>query len=281
MAKASNRTKLTIPELKRYKNSDNRLTMLTAYDATMARCLDEAGIDLVLVGDSLGMVVQGGKDTTGVSVDDMIYHTQCVRRGIEQNTDATLIVADMPYQAYSDPVTAHINASRLIAEGGADMVKLEGAGVTLESIAYLSQRNIPVCAHLGLTPQSVGVLGGYKVQAQSERAAQQLLHEADEVAEAGASLLVLECIPTALGKAVTDTVKIPTIGIGAGPYCNGQVLVTEDMLGMTSGRKPKFVKNFLAGEGSVHRALQNYAQAVRNGSFPSEPHSYGWAEAHA
>lgn len=260
----------TVPMLREAKQGGRKLVMLTCYDAGFARTVDAAGIDLVLVGDSLGMVVQGRDSTLPVTVDDIAYHTACVSRGLSR----ALLVTDMPFQADASTGRA-IDAATRFLQAGAGMVKLEGAGHKLEVIRHLVEREIPVCAHLGLTPQSVLRLGGYKVQGRDEDAARRLREDAAAVAEAGAELLVLECVPSAVAAAISADLAIPTIGIGAGPQCDGQVLVLHDMLGLDSGhRRPKFVKDFLAEGGSVMGAMQAYADAVRDGTFPDVEHSY-------
>ena len=269
-AKSSPRTAVTVPQLHAMKSRREKIVMLTAYDASFAAQCDAAGVDAVLVGDSLGMVVQGCDSTLPVSVDDMVYHTVAVARGL---TNA-LLIADMPFMSYRDADTALRTAGRLLAEGGAAMVKLEGAGIVLDCIAALARHAIPVCAHLGLTPQSVHKLGGYRVQGKSKDAAAQLLIEARAVAEAGADLLVLECVPAALARRITAEIPIPTIGIGAGADCDGQVLVLYDMLGITPGKRPKFSKDFLIGCGSVGEAIRAYAEAVRGGTFPAAEHAF-------
>jgi 3-methyl-2-oxobutanoate hydroxymethyltransferase len=260
----------TVPMLADAKREGRRLVMLTAYDAGFARVFDENGADIILVGDSLGMVVQGQGSTLPVTVADIAYHTQCVARGLRK----ALLISDLPFQADATPERA-LDASVQLLRAGAAMVKLEGAGHKLETIRYLVEREIPVCAHLGLTPQSVLRLGGYKVQGREDAAAAKLREDARLVEEAGASLLVLECVPSPLAAAITKTASIPTIGIGAGPACDGQVLVLHDFLGLHTGhRRPKFVKDFLAEGGSVAGATQAFAQAVRDGSFPDATHSY-------
>lgn len=261
---------VTVPDLDAARRDGRKLTMLTCYDAGFARTLDAAGIDLVLVGDSLGMVVQGQGSTLPVTVDDTVYHTRCVARGLSR----ALLVSDLPFQADATPERA-LDASTRLLQAGAGMVKLEGAGHKLETIAYLVEREIPVCAHLGLTPQSVLRFGGFKVQGRGESAAGRLRAEARAVAEAGAALLVLEGVPAAVAAQITGESPIPTIGIGAGAGCDGQVLVLHDMLGLDPGhRKPKFVKDFLAEGGSVAGAVEAYVAAVRDGSFPGPEHSY-------
>lgn len=260
----------TVPALAEAKREGRRLVMLTAYDNAFARAADANGIDLVLVGDSLGMVVQGHDSTLPVTLDSMVYHTGIVGLGLRR----ALLIADLPFQSDATPERA-LDASVRLLQAGAEMVKLEGAGHKLETIRFLVERDIPVCAHLGLTPQSVLKFGGYKVQGREEQAAAKLHADAKAVEAAGAQLLVLECVPTALAVAITADLSIPTIGIGAGPGCDGQVLVLHDFLGLDTGhRKPKFVKDFLAEGGSVAGAMRAYAQAVRDGSFPDAEHSY-------
>jgi 3-methyl-2-oxobutanoate hydroxymethyltransferase len=260
----------TVPMLTDAKRDGRKLVMLTAYDASFARCMDEAGVDLVLVGDSLGMVVQGQTSTLPVAIDDIVYHTACVARGLSQ----ALLISDLPFQADATPERA-LEASTRCLQAGAAMVKLEGAGHKLDVIRFLVEREIPVCAHLGLTPQSVLRLGGYKVQGRDERAAARLREDALAVADAGATLLVLECVPSHVAAEITAASRIPTIGIGAGVQCDGQVLVLHDLLGVNTGhRRPKFVKDFLADGGSVAGAFRVFAEAVRAGRFPDAAHSY-------
>jgi 3-methyl-2-oxobutanoate hydroxymethyltransferase len=269
--KGSTRAPLTVPKLRQMKTAGERIVALTAYDASFARVLDAAGVDLVLVGDSLGMVLQGHRSTLPVTVEDIVYHSACVSRGLH----SALLVADMPFQSYATPERALSAAAPMLAAGNASMVKLEGAGPLLDSIRFLAERDIPVCAHLGLTPQSVLRLGGYGVQAREQQAAKRLLADAKAVVDAGADLLVLECVPSALAAEITAAIPIPTIGIGAGPACDGQILVLHDMLGIASGhRRPRFVKNFLEGRDSIEAAVRAYAEAVRDGSFPAPEHGY-------
>ena len=264
------RARLTVPALRRFKAEGQRIVAITAYDAGFARSVDAAEIDLVLVGDSLGMVCQGHDSTLPVTVEHISYHVACVARGLA----TALLVADMPFLADATPERA-LEASTRFLQAGAAMVKLEGAGPKLDVIRFLSEREIPVCAHLGLTPQSVLRLGGYKVQGREAEAAAKLLADAKAVADAGADLLVLECVPSALAAEITGAIVIPTIGIGAGPGCDGQILVLHDLLGMNSGhRRPRFVKDFLAEGGSVLGAFQAYADAVRSGKFPGAEHGY-------
>lgn len=261
---------VSVPQLAQARSEGRKLVMLTCYDASFARVLDDAGIDILLIGDSLGMVVQGHDSTLPVRVEDIAYHTAAVARGARR----ALKIADFPFG--SDPTLeqAHAAALRFI-QAGAAMVKLEGAGHKLDIIRFLVEREIPVCSHLGLTPQSVLRMGGFKVQGREQSAAERLRAAALEVAEAGASLLVLEGVPAALAADITAASPIPTIGIGAGGGCDGQVLVLHDLLGIDTGhRKPKFVKDFLAEGGSIAGAIRAYAEAVRDGSFPDETHSY-------
>ncbi|KAF1016149.1 MAG: 3-methyl-2-oxobutanoate hydroxymethyltransferase [Stenotrophomonas maltophilia] len=259
----------TVPALAEAKRNGQKLVMLTAYDASFARTFDANGIDLILIGDSLGMVVQGHDSTLPVSVADMVYHTRAVSRVLQR----ALLVADLPFGADATPERA-LEASLQLLQAGAEMVKIEGAGFKLDIIRYLVEREIPVCSHLGLTPQSVLRLGGFKVQGRGD-AAEQLRNDAKAAVDAGATLVVLECVPSPVAARITAEVAAPTIGIGAGPDCDGQVLVMHDFIGLDSGhRRPKFVKDFLAEGGSVAGATRAYAEAVRDGSFPDEQHAY-------
>ena len=269
-AKSTVRTAITVPQLHAMKGKREKIVMLTAYDASFAAQCDAAGVDAVLVGDSLGMVVQGRDSTLPVSVDEMVYHSAAVARGVR----SALLIADMPFLSFRDADTALRNAGRLLAEGGAAMVKLEGAGYVLDVLRTLARHAIPVCAHLGLTPQSVHKFGGYRVQGKTKDAAAQLIADAHAVAESGADLLVLECVPAELARRITTEISIPTIGIGAGADCDGQVLVIYDMLGITPGKRPKFTKDFLAGRGSVGDAIRDYVDEVRNGKFPTQEHAF-------
>jgi 3-methyl-2-oxobutanoate hydroxymethyltransferase len=261
---------LTVPELAAMKVRGEKIVALTAYDASFARILDEAGVDIVLIGDSLGMVVQGQATTLPVTVDDMIYHTRCVARGAQR----ALLVADMPFMSYASPQWAAENAARLVREGGAQMVKLEGGRKRAEVVRFLVEENIPVCGHLGLLPQSVHRLGGYYVQGKDEQSANALLEDALILQDAGASLLVLECVPAVLAKEISCTLQIPTIGIGAGADCDGQVLVLYDMLGINPGKSLRFTKNFLAEAEGIPNAVKTYVEAVRTGGFPTAKHSF-------
>jgi 3-methyl-2-oxobutanoate hydroxymethyltransferase len=258
---------VTVPEFLAAKARGVRLTMLTAYDYTMARLLDAAGVDSLLVGDSLGMVVQGQPDSLGVTLDEVIYHTRLVARAVRRG----LLVADLPFMTYQvSPQQALENAGRLIKEGGAHAVKLEGGVRSAAAVAAVTAADIPVVGHVGLTPQSVRRFGGFKVQRDSER----LLEDALAIEAAGAFALVVECVPAELAARVTAAVKVPTIGIGAGPGCDGQVLVTPDLLGLFDDLRPRFVKQFADLGTAVTRAVEAYCREVREGTFPAAEHSF-------
>ena len=262
---------VTVPGLKRMKNDAMPIVALTAYDASFAHVLDNAGIDVILVGDSLGMVIQGHASTLPASVDDIVYHCRAVRRGINR----ALLMADMPFLSYATPSIALETARRLLVDAGASMVKLEGGqDCVLDVIRFLTEREVPVCAHLGLTPQSVLRMGGFKVQGREELAQQRMLEQAHAVVEAGAEALVLECVPAALAKTITAALPIPTIGIGAGVDCDGQILVSYDLLGITPGKRIRFTKDFLIETGSVAGAITRYADDVRARVFPALEHSF-------
>ncbi len=246
-----------------------KITMLTAYDSTMSALLNRCGVEVILVGDSLGNVIQGHSSTTPVTVEQMVYHTECVARA---NTHAFLI-SDLPFASYGDPIQALDSAAELM-RAGADMVKLEGGDWQADIIQYLVERSVPVCAHLGLLPQSVHLLGGYKVQGKSKDAASHMLEQALTCQAAGAQMLVLEAIPSSLGERITEELHIPTIGIGAGPDCSGQVLVLQDMLGISPGKPPKFVKNFMDGHQSIEAAIKAYVREVKSGKFPGLEHGF-------
>jgi 3-methyl-2-oxobutanoate hydroxymethyltransferase len=260
---------VTIPALLAMRAKGEKITMLTCYDASFAALMDRCGVDMLLVGDSLGMVSQGHASTLPVTINDMAYHTASVARG---NRNA-MLVADMPFGTYATRESAFANAA-LLMQAGAQMVKIEGGAWLADTVQFLTERAIPVCAHLGLTPQSVHMLGGFKVQGKSTEAADRLKADALALQQAGASVLVLEAIPRALGKEVTEALAMPTIGIGAGPDCAGQVLVMHDMLGVFPGHKARFVKNFMEGQTSIDGAVQAYVQAVRDGSFPAQEHCF-------
>lgn len=259
---------VTLTTLRRMKQEGQPFASLTAYDASFARLIDEAGAEVVLVGDSLGMVVQGQESTLPVTVDEMIYHTRNVRRG----TARALVMSDMPFMSYADPQQALLNAGRLMKEGGAHMVKLEGGALLLDTVRLLASHGIPVCAHLGLLPQSVHKLGGYKIQGRDEATAGTMIEDAQALVTAGADLLLLECVPQALAAAITSSVDVPVIGIGAGPDCDGQVLVVYDMLAITPGKRPRFSKDFLAEGGSIANALASYVSDVKARRFPGPDH---------
>jgi len=266
------RKPVTLHRLRDMHAQGEKITMLTCYDATFAHVLDRAGLDVLLVGDSLGTVLQGLDTTLPVSIDEMIYHTRCVARG----NRSSWLIADLPFGSYQEsPELALRNAVRLM-QAGAQMVKLEGGGWTAEIVAHLVARGIPVCAHLGLTPQRVHALGGYRVQGKDADSGAALRREARELAEAGAAMMVLEMVPAALAAEVTqDSPELMTIGIGAGGGTSGQVLVLHDMLGLGSGRKPRFVRNFMAEGGSIASAIGRYVAAVKDGSFPqADVHTY-------
>jgi len=252
-------------QLRAMKAAGRKIVCLTAYDASFATLAVNAGVDLLLVGDSLGMVIQGHDSTLPVTLDDMIYHARAVRRGAPHS----LMMVDLPFMTYATPTQSLDSAARLMRESGAQMVKLEGGDWLCDTIHLLSERGIPVCAHLGLTPQSVHQLGGYRVQGREDSSARRIEADARALQEAGASLLVLECVPAVLATRISAALTIPTIGIGAGPDCDGQVLVLYDMLGLNPGKTPSFVRNFMQDRTSVSAALSAYVNAVRDGSFPS------------
>jgi len=261
----------TVLDLQRMKAGSQKIAMVTAYDYTMARLADAAGVDMVLVGDSLGMVIQGLPDTLGVTLDDMVYHGRCVARGLE----TAHLVVDMPFMTYQiSPAQALESAGRLVKEGLAQSVKLEGGSRVAAAIDMITGAGVPVMAHVGLTPQSVHQLGGFRVQGQSDEAAERLLQDARAVQEAGAYAVVLEMVPAELAAEVTATLDIPTIGIGAGPDCDGQVLVCNDLLGFDSRFRPRFVRRFAELEAPMTTAFRAYVDAVREGSFPAEEHVF-------
>jgi 3-methyl-2-oxobutanoate hydroxymethyltransferase len=266
---ATTRGLVTISKLQEMRQAGEKIAVLTAYDASFAALMDQAGVDVILVGDSLGNIVQGECSTLPVTVEHMVYHTSCVAKGQQ----SAFLIADMPFGSYSTPEQAMLNAAELM-RAGAHMVKLEGGAWLAETVKFLVQRSIPVCAHLGLLPQSVHTLGGFKVHGKSTESAQALINDAKALQEAGAQLLVLEAIPSELGKKVTDAIQIPSIGIGAGPDCSGQVLVMHDMLGAFPGRSPKFVKNFLTGQSSIEAAFKCYVQEVKTEKFPGPEHCF-------
>lgn len=260
----------TLADLGKMAHAGERIAALTCYDASFATLLEHAGVDLLLVGDSLGMVIQGGETTLHVTMRDMVYHTRAVAAG----SQTAFILSDMPMASYqASPEQAYRNAARLLA-AGAQMVKLEGGSVMRETVGFLSERGIPVCAHLGLTPQSVHQLGGYRVQARDASAAERLLRAAHELVSAGAQMVLLEAIPRALAARVTAEVGVPTIGIGAGPECSGQVLVLYDALGIYPGKTPRFAQNFMSGPATIEEAASSYVAAVKQRRFPTAAHSF-------
>ncbi len=261
--------KVTVTTLAQMRASDDKITMLTCYDASFAAMMDQCGVDTILIGDSLGMVVQGHRTTLPVTVDDIAYHTACVARG----STRPLLIGDLPFGSYNTPQQAMDNAAKLM-RAGAEMVKLEGGEWLAPTVKLLVERGMPVCAHLGLTPQSVHQLGGFKVQGKTESAAAQLLTDALAMQEAGASMVVLEAIPATLAADVTKKLAIPTIGIGAGADCSGQVLVLHDMIGAFPGHRPKFVRDFMQGQSSLAGAIGAYVAAVKDRSFPSAEHTF-------
>jgi 3-methyl-2-oxobutanoate hydroxymethyltransferase len=266
-----NRKPVTLHRLREMLGAGEKIAMLTCYDAAFARVLDVAGVDSLLVGDSLGMVLQGRTSTLPVSIEEMAYHTGCVARG---NRNAW-IIADMPFGSYQESPDAAMRNAALLMKQGAQMVKLEGGGWTAPIVRFLVDRGVPVCAHLGFTPQSVHALGGYRVQGRDEAAARVLCRHAEELAAAGAELMVLELVPTAVARDLTGMLSIPTIGIGAGAGCSGQVLVLHDMLGVTGGEPFKFVRNFMDGSASVESAVRKYVAEVKGGRFPDDAiHSF-------
>lgn len=260
---------VTIPSLGAMRAAGNKIAMLTCYDASFASLMDRCGVKVLLIGDSLGMVCNGHHSTLPVTVAEVAYHTAAVARG----SKSAMVMADMPFGSYATPEAAFDNAVKLI-QAGAHMVKLEGGAWLADTVRFLTERAVPVCAHLGLTPQSVHQLGGYKVQGKTIESADQLKADARLLQAAGAAILLLEAIPASLGKEVSELLAIPTIGIGAGPDCSGQVLVMHDLLGVFPGRKARFVKNFMDGQTSIDAAVTAYVTAVKDGSFPAAEHCF-------
>ena len=265
------RRPLTLHRLREMHAAGDRIAMLTCYDASFARLLDAASVDCLLVGDSLGMVLQGQASTVPVRLEEMAYHTRCVARG----NRTAWVIGDLPFGSYQESREQALRSATVLMRSGAHMVKLEGGGWTADTVRFLADRGIPVCAHLGLTPQSVHALGGYRVQGRDDHGAALLKQHAGELADAGAAMLVLELVPSALAAQITAALTIPVIGIGAGVQCSGQVLVLHDMLGLTAGKLPRFVRNFMEGSASVQDAVRRYVAAVKNQSFPdAELHAY-------
>ncbi len=260
----------TLTKLQTMRSKGEKIAVLTCYDASFATLLEAQGVDVLLVGDSLGMVLQGHETTLPVTLDDMVYHTACVARGSKQ----AFIIADMPFGTFQvSPEEAFTHTAKLMV-AGAHMVKLEGGAAMIETVQFLTERGIPVCGHIGLTPQSVNQLGGYRVQGKDSAAAQKLLADATALEQAGAGMIVLEAIPALLAAEITVALSIPTIGIGAGASCSGQVLVLHDMLDIYPGRKARFVRNYMQGAGSIAEAVASYVREVKDGSFPAQEHSF-------
>jgi 3-methyl-2-oxobutanoate hydroxymethyltransferase len=260
----------TLTKLQAMHDKGEKIAVLTCYDASFAALLEAQGVDVLLVGDSLGMVLQGHESTLPVTLDDMVYHTSCVARGSRQ----AFIVADMPFGTFQgSPQDAFAHTARLMV-AGAQMVKLEGGAAMVETVRFLTERGIPVCGHIGLTPQSVNQLGGYRVQGKESAAAQKLLEDAVALEQAGAGMIVLEAIPALLAAEITAALSIPTIGIGAGAACSGQVLVLHDMLGIYPGKKARFVKNYMQDSASIADAVAHYVREVKDGSFPAQEYSF-------
>ncbi len=262
--------RITLPKLQKMRADGEKIAMLTCYDASFAAVIEEAGVECLLIGDSLGMVLQGHDSTLPVTVEEMAYHTGCVARG----SHTAFVIADMPFGSYQESrEQAYRNAARLMA-AGAHMVKLEGGAEFARTVGFLTRRSIPVCGHLGLTPQSVHQFGGYRVQGRTADAEERLLSDAVALQDAGAGMIVLEAIPAKLAQRATAELQVPTIGIGAGVDCSGQVLVLHDMLDVFPGRKAKFVRNFMSGASGIGDAISRYVRAVKDGSFPAAEHSF-------
>lgn len=263
-------SKVTVNTLHEMKHSGEKIACLTAYDYSFAALLDNAGIEVILVGDSLGMVIQGLENTIPVTVEDILYHSRCVARGVKR----ALLMVDMPFMSHITPQIALQNAGRLMKQAGAQMIKLEGGSEQREVVQALTGNGIPVCAHLGLQPQRVHKLGGYRVQGREQAIAIRMLEEAAVLEKAGADAILLECVPATLADEITAAVSIPVIGIGAGKGTNGQILVLQDILGITQGRVPKFSKNFMQGCDNIEDAVASYLEAVKAQSFPDQDHTF-------
>jgi len=260
----------TLTGLQTMKQNGEKIVCLTAYDASFTSLIEKADVDVLLVGDSLGMVIQGHDSTLPVTMDDVVYHLQCVMR----TSESAFVIGDMPFMSYATVDQAISNAARLMQDGGAQMVKLEGGDIQVEIVQALASRGIPVCAHLGLQPQAVHKIGGYRVQGRDEAAAANMMQQSTSLVEAGADILLLECVPEALAKTITEAVDIPVIGIGAGGDCDGQILVLQDAIGLTAGHVPKFVQDFSRQELHPSLAIKAYVSAVREGSFPTKDHCF-------
>ncbi|MEM7277787.1 MAG: 3-methyl-2-oxobutanoate hydroxymethyltransferase [Pseudomonadota bacterium] len=261
---------VNVASLAKMKEAGEKIACLTAYDASFAQLVDKAQTDLVLVGDSLGMVIQGHDTTVPVTVDDMIYHSRTVARGLRRS----FLMTDMPFMSYTDPAQALDNAVRMMQEGGAMMVKLEGGEGQIEIVQYLARHDIPVCAHIGLKPQSVHKIGGFRVQGRDPAAAKKMLDSAKRLQDVGADIVLLECVPNEVGASVTDALDVPVIGIGAGPDVDGQILVLYDAIGVTQGKLPRFVRDFSVGAESPLNAIANYVSAVKTGEYPAPEHCF-------
>jgi 3-methyl-2-oxobutanoate hydroxymethyltransferase len=266
----ASRPPVTLATLAHMKAEGEKIAALTCYDASFAVLLDAADVDVVLVGDSLGMVIQGYDTTVPVTMDNIAYHSRAVARGLHR----PFLIADLPFMSYPSPDFALANSVRLMQEGGAKMIKLESGGKQTEIVEFLAGHDIAVCAHVGLKPQSVHKTGGFRVQGRERENAARLLEEARQLESAGADMVLLECIPASLGRAITQALHVPVIGIGAGPDTDGQILVTYDMLDITTGRKPRFVRNFMAGAGDNLEALKRYVRAVKQGEYPAPEHCF-------
>lgn len=262
---------LTLQDFGRMRAAGEKIACLTAYDASFARLADTAGVEWVLVGDSLGMVIHGQSSTVAVSVDDIVYHCRATAHGLQRG----FLVADMPFLSFSTADEAIGNARRIMQQGYAKMVKLEGGAVQAEIVDFLTQRGVPVCGHLGLRPQLIHKLGGFKVQGREEAAAAEMIEDARVLEQAGADMLLLECVPSSLAARIRAQAQVPVIGIGAGPDVDGQILVMHDILGVSRGRRPRFVRDFLADTGDVEAAMQAYVMAVKSGEYPAAEHGFG------
>lgn len=270
MSVQQQRPRVTVATLRKMKCEHQKIASLTAYDASFAALLDAAGVDVILVGDSLGMVVQGHDTTVPVSLEDMIYHSKAVARRCHQ----ALLMVDMPFMSYTSTTQALASAARLMQQGGAQMVKLEGDGRQVKTVAKLAEHGVPVCAHIGLRPQQVHKLGGYRVQGRGTKQAEAMLLDAVALEQAGADAVLLECVPDELAAEITAQLEVPVIGIGASGRCDGQVLVLQDILGITPGKPPRFAKNFMQGAGSIQEAISAYVGAVKSGEFPAAAHLF-------
>jgi 3-methyl-2-oxobutanoate hydroxymethyltransferase len=268
--RGSDRSPVTLSTLAKMKADGEKIASLTCYDASFAVLLDAADVDVVLVGDSLGMVIQGHSTTVPVTMDDVVYHSRAVSRALHR----PFLMADLPFMSYPSKNEALTHSVRLMQEGGAQMIKLESGGSQIEIVEFLASHDIAVCAHLGLKPQSVHKTGGFRVQGREEDAAELMMANAKRLEDAGADIVLLECIPSSLGKQITEALHVPVIGIGAGPDTDGQILVLYDILDITTGRKPRFVKNFMDGAGTNQQALANYVKAVKDGQYPAPEHEF-------